>query len=236
MKYGIIAGGEGSRLVEEGVQVPKPLVEIDGMPMIGRLIDIFYNCGAESIAVIVNENMTEVVDYLQKLSDLNKYPLVYSTACTPSSMHTLYELASLTGKDGKLIVTTVDTIFREEDFRHYADSYENSPAEVDALMAVTPFVDDEKPLYVEVGNDNRITAFLDSPVNTTKYVSGGIYGLSRRCIDVLEKCIKNDVKKMRNYQRALLSEGLDVRAYVIDKIIDVDHSSDIDTARKFIEK
>ena len=41
MNYAIIAAGEGSRLVQEGVAVPKPLVDLDGRPMIRRLIDIF---------------------------------------------------------------------------------------------------------------------------------------------------------------------------------------------------
>ena len=42
MHYGIIAAGEGSRLVQEGVALPKPLVGLNGEPMIGRLINIFW--------------------------------------------------------------------------------------------------------------------------------------------------------------------------------------------------
>lgn len=45
MNYGIIAAGQGSRLVQEGVGLPKPLVRMCGRPMIGRLIDIFVKCG-----------------------------------------------------------------------------------------------------------------------------------------------------------------------------------------------
>ena len=59
MNFAIIAAGEGSRLVQEGIAVPKPLVELDGRPMIGRLIDIFTACKAESISIIVNEQMTD---------------------------------------------------------------------------------------------------------------------------------------------------------------------------------
>lgn len=49
MNYAIIAAGEGSRLVQEGVKLPKPLVDLDGRPMIGRLIDIFMNHNPESL-------------------------------------------------------------------------------------------------------------------------------------------------------------------------------------------
>ena len=60
MNYAIIAAGEGSRLVQEGVALPKPLVDLDGRPMIRRLIDIFLSCDAERISIIVNEQMTAV--------------------------------------------------------------------------------------------------------------------------------------------------------------------------------
>ena len=39
---------------------------------------------------------------------------------------------------------------------------------------------------------------------------------------------------MRNFQRALIADGLKLRAYAIDKIIDVDHAGDIATAEEFI--
>ena len=34
MKFAIIAAGEGSRLAQEGVEEPKPLVSVCGQPMI----------------------------------------------------------------------------------------------------------------------------------------------------------------------------------------------------------
>ena len=58
MNYAIIAAGEGSRLAQEGVAKPKPLVELCGEPMIGRLINLFTRCDAESLSVIVNEQRT----------------------------------------------------------------------------------------------------------------------------------------------------------------------------------
>ena len=41
MRYAIIAAGEGSRLAQEGISLPKPLVKINGEAMIDRLIRIF---------------------------------------------------------------------------------------------------------------------------------------------------------------------------------------------------
>ena len=55
MKYAIIAAGEGSRLAAEGIALPKPLVEVDGQPLIDRLLRIFLDNDAEEIVVICND-------------------------------------------------------------------------------------------------------------------------------------------------------------------------------------
>ena len=230
MNYAIIAAGEGSRLVQEGVKLPKPLVNLCGTPMIKRLIDIMTDCNPESLSIIVNEQMTEVRDYLESLK--LPVPLHLTVKTTPSSMHSFYEV-SRHFKDGKIILTTVDTIFREEDFRAYMEAFEADET-TDGYMAVTSFIDDEKPLYIDVDADMRITAFRDRPFEGMKYISGGIYGLTAPALKVLENCMETGVSRMRNYQRALVEAGLNLKAYPFPKIIDVDHAGDIATAEAFI--
>ena len=176
MNYAIIAAGEGSRLRNEGVAAPKPLVPLNGRPMIGRLIDIFLKCNAETISVIVNEQMTEVADYLRELASTLPVELKLVVKSTPSSMHSFYEVSRhFSGK--KFILTTVDTIFREDDFRCYAEAFE-AANDNDGMMALTTFIDDEKPLYVDVDADMNITAFCDEAFQGVRFISGGIYGLS----------------------------------------------------------
>lgn len=230
MNYAIIAAGEGSRLVQEGVKLPKPLVNLCGTPMIKRLIDIMTDCNPESLSIIVNEQMTEVRDYLESLE--LPVPLHLTFKTTPSSMHSFYEV-SRHFKEGKFILTTVDTIFREEDFRAYVEAFEADET-TDGYMAVTSFIDDEKPLYIDVDADMRITAFRDRPFEGMKYISGGIYGLTAPALKVLENCMETGVSRMRNYQRALVEAGLNLKAYPFPKIIDVDHAGDIATAEAFI--
>ncbi len=111
MNYAIIAAGEGSRLAQEGVSLPKPLVRLNGKEMIGRLIDIFLKNNASSISIIVNEEMVQVQDYISKL-ELN-IPFNVVVKSTPSSMHSFFELRNFL-RDDKFCLTTVDTIFKEE--------------------------------------------------------------------------------------------------------------------------
>lgn len=231
MHYAIIAAGEGSRLAQEGVEKPKPLVEINGEPMIGRLVNIFCRCNAESISVIVNEQMRDVQAFVKALNP--SVPLNMVVKSTPSSMHSFYELSRVM-PSGKFCLTTVDTIFRETDFKGYIKAMEKSEG-CDGMMAVTPFIDDEKPLYVETDGGLNITAFSDTRNEGVKYISGGIYALGERAVKVLERCMADGVSRMRNYQRALIAGGLHLKAYPIGKILDVDHAGDIAKAEAFLK-
>lgn len=231
MHYAIIAAGEGSRLAQEGVAKPKPLVELNGEPMILRLMNIFRRCNAESISVIINDFMPEVRQYLDNLEI--DVPLNVVVKSTPSSMHSFWELSKVM-KPGKFCLTTVDTIFREEDFARYIAAFE-ADNKHDGLWAVTPFIEDEKPLYVDVNRCMNIKAFCDKPFDGAKYVSGGVYAMSDKAFPVLNKCIESGVSRMRNFQRALIAAGMKLKAFSIDKIIDVDHASDIAVAQEFIK-
>lgn len=233
MHYAIIAAGEGSRLVQEGVPTPKPLVDLDGRPMIRRLIDIFASYKPESLNIIVNEQMTAVREYLESIAPELPFPLKLTVKSTPSSMHSFFEV-SRGFSAGKFILTTVDTIFRQPDFLRYAEAFD-ADDQADGYMGVTSFIDDEKPLYIDVDPaTDLITAFRDSASADDRFISGGIYGLTAPALKVLEDCMERGVSRMRNYQRALIEAGLKLRAFDFGKIVDVDHAGDIATARQFI--
>ncbi|WP_055096590.1 MULTISPECIES: NTP transferase domain-containing protein [Bacteroidales] len=232
MKYAVIAAGEGSRLVEEGIIEPKPLVRINGETMIDRLLRIFLENNAESISIIVNNEMTVVQKYVQGLK--LAVPVNIVVKSTPSSMHSFYELTPYL-KGGKFVLTTVDTMFREEEFAEYVSEFDKS-TDIDALMAVTDYIDDEKPLYVETDGNLDIIGFKDVVYSGARYISGGIYGLSDNALDILRDSMMEGVSRMRNYQRRLVENGLKLKAYPFSKIIDVDHASDIEKAAIFVKR
>ena len=137
-------------------------------------------------------------------------------------------------KDDRFCLTTVDTIFREDEFARFIEAFKTS--DKDGMMAVTDYVDDEKPLYI--GTDDRldITGFYDTAMPDTKYISGGIYCLTPKAIDTLEYCMRHGMSRMRNFQRQLVADGLRLEAYPFSKILDVDHASDIVKAEEFLNR
>ena len=235
MKYAIIAAGEGSRLVQEGVAAPKPLVKVGGEMLIDRLIRVFMDNNAIEICVICNEQMTAVAEHLKEIAEAGRVPLKYVVKSTPSSMHSMWELSRWL-KDEPFILTTVDTIFDEKEFKSYAKVFDFGVKEkqCDGMMVVTDYIDDEKPLYVGTDRMKVITGFYDTCENP-KYISGGIYGLTPKSIETLQRCIERGESRMRNFQRALIADGLKLMAFSFDKVLDIDHASDIQKAEEFLK-
>ena len=244
MKFAIIAAGEGSRLATEGVTQPKPLIPLCGVPMIERLISIFHRCGAEEIIVAVNSARPETHQYLLEFSEANPtFPLRIVVADTPSSMHTFAALAPYL-QEAPFCLTTVDTIFQEEAFRAYLHATEQYLLDgYDGCMAVTDFVDDESPLYVAATSQFDITGFHDkiteapnSTLGESYFISGGIYTLSPKALTTLSRCMEEGQHRLRNFQRGLIADGLKLKAHLFDKILDIDHASDIAKAESFLQE
>lgn len=231
MRFAIIAAGEGSRLASEGVKAPKPLIEIQGVPLIERLVRIFARQGADSINIIVNEQQPETLAHIRELQKL--FPINVVVKSTPSSMHSLHALSHLLRGD-KFCLTTVDTLFHEEEFAEYIKTFKESDG--DGIMAVTDYIDDEKPLYVDTDSQLDITAFCDKPTENSRYISGGIYGLTPKALDILDECMAEGIERMRNFQRRLVDGGMRLKAYPFTKIIDIDHAEDIAKAESFISR
>lgn len=260
MHYAIIAAGLGKRLINEGINTPKPLIKIGQETLIHRLIRIFNNNDAEHIYIICN---TQQRAFLPSSSLLDKITLI--TADTPSSMHSLFQLTQQTdcGKE-PFCLTTIDTIFNEMLFKQYIQTfkcllsentqqrtsppssslpeisenervYSPSHSMADALFGITSFIHDEKPLYVQCDKDGFITAFIDS-CNDCQTISAGIYGLTPKAIPILTQCIENGESRMRNFQRALLKAQIRIRAFNMGKVIDIDHKSDILLAEQMFKQ
>jgi NDP-sugar pyrophosphorylase family protein len=227
MIAGIIAAGEGSRLRAEGIDVPKPLVRLDGTPLIERLIRTFIRNGVTEICCIVNEYSLDVRDFVEA----QKFPVPVSfvVRTTPSSMHSLFALEPFLRK-GRFLLSTVDAIFLEEEFSSFIASAMGSRAA--GVLAITDFIDDENPLYVELGGDGAIRSF--SKTEASRWVTGGLYVFSPEIFAEREPVLRRGTERLRNFLGHLVAAGYRLEGFPFSKIVDVDHVRDIETARRWI--
>ncbi|OLD82462.1 MAG: hypothetical protein AUI33_00095 [Ignavibacteria bacterium 13_1_40CM_2_61_4] len=238
MKAGIIAAGEGSRLRSEGITTLKPLVPVNGVPLIERLIMSFIRAGIDELVCIVNESSTAVKSFVEKKQF--PIPVTFVVKTTPSSMHSLFALAPHL-MDGKFLLSTVDSIFHEDEFGRFMDHARNRES-VDGLLAVTGFIDDENPLPVQVDPSMRILAFgtpkagpgTPRTPSAAPLATGGLYVFSPRVFNEIDSALKQGIQRLRNFLSYLVKRGYALEAYPFSKIVDVDHADDVRTAEDLL--
>lgn len=228
MKAGIIAAGEGSRLKSEGVPGPKPLVRVGGMTLLERLLSTFHRCGIREVHCIINEESTEIRDYTDRLGLPLKVSFLVKS--TPSSMHSLFELSPYLS-DGPFLLSTVDSIFDEDELRSFlARSAAIPPA--DGVLAVTSFVDDENPLYVRTAEDGSVLSF--SKTERAPVVTGGLYLFSPRIFTEIPAAGRAGMERLRNFLAHLIASGYRFETFPFSKIVDIDHARDIAVAEAML--
>lgn len=232
MHLGVIAAGDGLRLKEEWVREPKPLVKVLGKTLLERVLIIAKKYKFDSCSLIINEKFRDEIEKTEILQSFKNITLNYIFKSTPSSLHSLNELTPFLSEDSFCLMT-IDSIFAESEFAGFIESARDEKS-ADGLIAVTDFVDDEKPLWVSIDRDDRIQGFKSSQEEGIDYVTGGIYFFREGIIGHTDTALSKNIFRLRNFLQYLIEEGKQLRAFIFSKIVDIDHNKDIAEAEKFL--
>jgi NDP-sugar pyrophosphorylase family protein len=216
----IIAAGEGSRLRADGFRVPKPLVEVAGLPLIGTVLRNFTAAGVTALTIILNEQERGCVDWVRTRFPALEIEFIVKT--TASSLESFREVTGR-GPAGPLLVSTVDAWCAAEDFARFAADAARRPDEA-TVLAVTPLVSDEKPLWVTLGPGGRVTAFGQAD---SGLVTAGVYRVSDRARRLAPSA---RLGRLRDYLAWLLESGEPIYGEVIETVVDVDRGLDVASA------
>src|SRR5262249_24825533 len=149
---GIIAAGEGSRLREGGFVMPKPMMPIAGVPLIGTRIRTLQAAPVGPLAMIVNDQERACVEWVR--SRFPELDIAFIVKTTRSSLESFGEVIRR-HPGGQMLVTTVDAWCAESDFVRFVEAGRRRPRDA-TVLAVTPLIADEKPLRVVMTADGRI--------------------------------------------------------------------------------
>ena len=217
MKGGIIAAGAGSRLRQAGWTVPKPLVEVAGMPLVGHVIRNFRASGIMSLVIIFNEEERDCERWVRShYPDLDLRIIVKTTA---SSLESFREVCALLGS-GPALISTVDAWCPENGFAAFVRAVRQCPADA-TVLAVTPLVADERPLWVTMSPDGRITRIGG---DAGEMVTAGMYAVPER---VRRLSSLGGSGRLREFLARLVAQGEPVYGVVIPNVVDVDRAEDV---------
>lgn len=231
MKLGIIAAGRGERLARGGILTPKPLVSVGGRPLIARVIDAGAALGVSSIACIVNELSSAVIDYLRSPGWPVPVDLVVKT--TPSSMESLFCLAPYLA-DEPFLLSTVDVVCGARVLERFVTEARTLDDSAGAL-ALTRHVDDEKPLWVAVDGRNRISA-MGNAAGNSGIVTAGFYYFRPHIFAEIDAARAMKLNALRQFLGHLVDRGYPLHGVMVPKTIDVDVPEDIEKAEAYLKE
>jgi NDP-sugar pyrophosphorylase family protein len=219
---GIIAAGDGRRLRADGYGMPKPLVRVAGVPLIEHALAHLLAVGVTKPVVIVNEAGRVCIDAVRaRFSDVDVQFVVKTTR---SSLESFFEVSQRLPA-GRSVISTVDAWCPLEAFVAFVDKALARPPHV-SVLAVTPLVADENPLWVNVDDDGRVR---DLGRSSGTLVTAGIYMLSEQARAALPPALP----RLRDFLGWLLREGVPLYAESIEAVVDVDRASDVALAETF---
>jgi NDP-sugar pyrophosphorylase family protein len=195
--------------------MPKPLVPVAGVPLIERALCNLLAVGVTAPVVIVNEHARRCVDWVRgRFPDVN---VEFIVKTTPSSLESFFEVSRRLSP-GRAVISTVDAWCPVNEFVRFVDAALARPAET-SVIAVTPLVADERPLWVDVDETGRVRS-LGGDSGTL--VTAGLYMLSERA-----GAGAPPLPRLRDFLAWLHREGEPLYAETIGAVIDVDRASDV---------
>ena len=217
MRGAVIAAGEGSRLRRGGWTGSKAMAPVGGRPLLGHALDRFRASGFSAVSVIINEASEDCRAWLGGEDFGLEIDLVVKT--TPSS-YASFDLLAERLAGAPTVITTVDAIMPEADFRGFVAGAADLPAGAVAL-GVTPHVDDEAPLWADLDPENgRVRRLGGGPAG---YVTAGVYALPAHRPAVGGR----QFGRLREYLAWLVAEKCPVYGLVLPRVFDVDRPEDL---------
>ncbi len=190
MKVLILAGGLGSRLSEETVLKPKPMVEIGGHPILWHIMKIYSHYGFNDFVILTGYKSHVIKDYFvnyyQQYSDITVNMVtnevtVHKTRQEPWNVTMLY-----TGKDtmtGGRIKKATSYINNEPFLLTYGDGV--SDVDIAASIAahkasgklctMTAVKPSGRFGALTIDTSDTITAFQEKPKGDGAYINGGFF-------------------------------------------------------------
>lgn len=230
MRAGIIAAGMGERLAQGGVELPKPLVPVGGVPLIGRIITA-AGTHADSVTCIINDLRPSVHAYLAGVRWPAPLQIIKKT--TRDSLESLFQLAPFL-RDGSFLLFTVDAVFSKNALSRFLRCARSMPA-TGGVLALTRFFNDDRPLLADIDRDRRIRAIGESAPKTP-YATAGFYYFRPEIFDYQAAAAEKKLGSLRQFLAFLVDQGYPLHGIRVSRTIDVDRVEDLETAEHFVRK
>jgi glucose-1-phosphate cytidylyltransferase len=195
MKAVILAGGLGTRISEESVLRPKPMIEIGGMPIIWHIMKIYSHYGINDFVICAGYRGYVIKEYFQNYF-LHQADVTFDMAANSVSYHgskaepwriTVLDTGENTMTGGRLKRIGRHLVADEPFCMTYGDgvadvditalvAFHKQHGGLATLTAVTP-PGRYGALEMDSGMPNRVRRFTEKPPGDKARINGGFFVL-----------------------------------------------------------
>ena len=186
----IIAGGRGERLMPFTSILPKPLIPINGIPIIKLIINSFNKDEVEEIFVSVNYKDSIIKSYLK--SEIKDKKIIFLNEKKPLGTIGSVKLANSKNLTNNVIISFCD-IFFQTGMKSVLDFHEKNKNDLTIVIA-------QKKIQVPYGvckiskKGNFIR--IDEKPTTKQFVNVGYYILNKKMFKYITKGKRMDVTEL----------------------------------------
>ena len=177
----ILAGGKGTRLTERLRGRPKPLIEVDGIPLLARQLRTLATHGVSDVVVLVNHAADQIEAFFSGRNFGSTVRLIDDGEPKGTAGAVLACLGRLADR---FLVVYGDTLFNI-DINHMMAAHEAAGADATLLLHPNDHPGDSD--LVELDTANGIRAFHPYPhppdVALRNLVNAGFYIVERRALE-----------------------------------------------------
>ena len=176
----ILAGGKGTRLAERLAGRPKPLVDVDGVPLLERQLRALAKQGVDEAVLLLNHAADQIAAFLQA-RDLGLRVKLIDDGEPRGTAGAV--LACLPDLAERFLVIYGDTLFNL-DIAHLEAAHARQGADVTLLVHPNDHPHDSD--LVELNGEGRVTAFHPYPhpsgAELQNLVNAAFYVVERRAL------------------------------------------------------
>ena len=220
----VMAGGEGTRMARTRPSVPKPLVELGGIPLIEILIRQLLRAGVRDIRLALRHKAEMIMAHLEGCTDIPGECIRFMVEKEP--LGTIGSLAQIKDVGHTVLVANGDLLSGLD----LADLFRfHREQEADVTIATHAEFHRLKLGEVIAGPDQRVRDYLEKPVKEYR-ISSGIY--------LLEPPVLSLLRDREWFQFPLLvKRALEVKLQVLEYFhtepwVDINDEADLAAARE----
>lgn len=184
MKVIILAGGFGTRLSEETIIKPKPMVEIGGKPIIWHIMKTFSHSGYKDFIILTGYREELLRKYLHNLEEPDWTIKLLETGINTLKSQRI-KMAEAHIQDDYFFVSYGDDVSDISPKRVFETHLKNGKI---ATITVIPLVSEFG--IVELNNNNEVEIFKEKSRIENHWINGGYFCFSKEIFKYL--CNKNE--------------------------------------------